>query len=265
MVVADPARATGDPRRAPPAAPAPVFAAAPPPLAPDHPCARCDARARTFCRTLDSAALQRFRNGGTRQCLAAAEPLFHQGDAANVVFNVVSGTLKISRLLADGRRQIIGFLSSGAFLGLAIEAEQPFSAEAVEPSEVCRFPRHRFEAFIGDHPEMKHVLLGLAAQELAIAREQMVLLGRKTSEERLASFLLMQMNREAGASDGALCVRLPMNRADIADYLGLTKETVSRLFTTFKTSGVIRLLSANALRILDAPRLAALDSGARAG
>ena len=225
-----------------------------PDLPPDHPCAACDIRLRTFCSTLDARELEQFRCMGTVVQLSARQPLFHEGDRADLVHNVTRGMLKLYKLLPDGRRQVMGFVQAGDFLGITLDEEHAFTAEALEPVELCRFPRHRFDAFLEEHPRMERELYRLAAHELAAAQEQMVVLGRKTANERIASFLIMLLRRSR-SSLPAETVRLPMSRLDIADYLGLTKETVSRGFTSFKTGGLIRLLNDHAVRILDRKRL----------
>ena len=209
-------------------------------LPPEHPCASCTARLRTFCAALDARELEKFKCMGSTIRLEAHEPLFHEGDAADTVFNLTSGTLKLYKLLPDGRRQVMGFLQPGDFLGITMDEEHAFSAEALEPVEACRFSRARFDAFIEEHPRMERELYRLAAHELTMAQAQMVLLGRKTALERVATFLLGLLRRQEERHGTADTVELQMNRLDIADYLGLTKETVSRLFTSLKTTGVNR-------------------------
>jgi CRP/FNR family transcriptional regulator len=230
----------------------------------DHPCAGCDIRMRTFCSVLDAAELEKFRCQGATARIETGRPLFHQGDPADVIFNLKKGSLRLYKLLADGRRQVTGFLFPGAVLGLAVNDEHAFSAEAIEPVEVCRYSRYRFDTFVDEHPRMERELYRIAAHELALAREQMVLLGRKTAAERLATFLLGLLRRERDHEPGADLISLPMNRLDIADYLGLTKETVSRVFTSFKTTGLIRLLNDDQVLVLDCARLAQVASGERA-
>ncbi|MEA1015294.1 Crp/Fnr family transcriptional regulator [Sphingosinicella sp. LY1275] len=224
----------------------------------DHPCAACDIRLRTFCKTLDAEELRRFKADGPTVAVAAKQPLFHEGDRADVVFNLTKGSAKLYKLLPDGRRQVTGFLFPGDFLGVTVDDEHAFSAETLEPSELCRFPRHRFETFVEERPGMKRELYRLAMHELAAAQQQMVLLGRKKAHERLASFLFLLLER---CGDAAERVALPMNRLDIADYLGLTKETVSRAFTAFKAAGIIRLLPNDVVLILDPLQLESIASG----
>ena len=229
-------------------------------LPPEHPCASCTARLRTFCAALDARELEKFKCMGSTIRLEAHEPLFHEGDAADTVFNLTSGTLKLYKLLPDGRRQVMGFIQPGDFLGITMDEEHAFSAEALEPVEACRFSRARFDAFIEEHPRMERELYRLAAHELSMAQAQMVLLGRKTALERVATFLLGLLRRQEERHGTADTVELQMNRLDIADYLGLTKETVSRLFTSLKTTGVIRLLSDDRVSITNPAQLKYLAS-----
>lgn len=220
----------------------------------EHVCASCEIRLQTFCGVLQAKELEAFRCQGSISTLDAGQSLFHEGDAARMVFNLTSGSIKLYKLLADGRRQVTGFLFAGDFLGLSVEDEHAFSAEALEPIEFCRFTRPRFEAFVDTHPRMEHELYRMAAHELASAQEQIVLLGRKTAIERLATFLLRLADRTSRED----AVRLTMGRVDIADYLGLTKETVSRTFTLLKTQRIIRLASDSVVEIVDRGRLETL-------
>ena len=134
--------------------------------------------------------------------------------------------LKLFKQLADGRRQIVGFMVPGDFLGLAFGGLHLCSAEAVTEVTLCRFPRAAFLALCDECPALEKEILQRTSTELAAAQEQMLLLGRKTALERVASFVLSMGRRQRRRT--AEAVALPMNRIDIADHLGLTVETVSR-------------------------------------
>lgn len=232
-----------------------------PELEQDHPCFACAVRQISVCGVLESDELRGFKAIGTTVQLAAGETLFMEGDPPAAVYTLTSGAMRLSKLLSDGRRQIAGFLFGGDFLGLTVEDAHLFTAEAIGDSVVCRFPRARFEAFLEEHPQMERRLFAIAAHELAAARQQLVLLGRKTATEKVVSFLLMLGSRcrnEGGLADE---VAVPMTRTDIADYLGLRIETVSRELTALKTSRLIRLTGTHALRLLDKPRLQAMAEG----
>jgi CRP/FNR family transcriptional regulator len=220
-------------------------------------------RDKAVCGVLDCDRLEEFRNLGWTLKLAPGQALFHEGDPATRVFTLTKGSLKLYKLLADGRRQVTGFLHPGDFLGISVDDEHAFSAEALEPSQLCWFPRARFDDFVEDQPRMERELYRMAAHELAAAQQQFVLLGRKTASERLASFLLLLADRTS-AADGkkSLVVRLPMSRSDIADYLGLTKETVSRVISALKRDRIIRLESLEMICILDRGGLEQLSEAA---
>lgn len=229
------------------------------PLPAGHPCGGCEVRGTAVCGVLDNANLAQLKNLGWMLKLAPGQTLFHEGDPATRVFTVTSGTLKLYKLLADGRRQVTGFMHPGDFLGISVDDEHAFSAEALEGVQLCWFPRARFDDFVEDHGAMERELYRVAAHELAAAHRQFVLLGRKTATERLASFLL-ELAARAGATSSV--VRLPMSRSDIADYLGLTKETVSRVISALKHDRVIRLQALDRVEILDC---AALEQCAESG
>lgn len=234
-----------------------------PTLEPNHPCFDCAVRLQAICGVLESDELKAFRASGTTAHVETGETLFFEGDPANSVYNLTSGLLRLSKLLPDGRRQIAGFIFPGDFLGITMEDDHAFTAEAISPAEICRFPRARFEAFVEAHPHLERRLYALAAHELAASRQQVVLLGRKTATERLASFFLMLAGRnEEDCSKGKPnVVRLPMNRTDIADYLGLRIETISRELAQLKSGRVIRLVSTHEIEILDRERLEEIAEG----
>jgi CRP/FNR family transcriptional regulator len=215
------------------------------PLPTGHPCQGCEVRNAAVCGVLDCGDLSSFKKLGRTLNLAPGQALFHEGERATRVFTLTWGALKLYKLLADGRRQVTGFMHPGDFLGISVDDEHAFSAEALEESQLCCFPRDRFDDFVDRHSPMERDLYRKAAHELAAARQQMVLLGRKTATERLASFLLDLADRTGSP------VRLPMSRSDIADYLGLTKETVSREMSALRGERVIRLQALAIVEIVD--------------
>ena len=232
------------------------------PLPEGHPCLGCEVRSIAVCGVLGCDDLASMRRLGWTLLLRAGQPLFHEGDSATRVFTVTRGALKLYRLLPDGRRQVTGFMFPGDFLGIAVDDEHAFTVEALEDSQLCWFPRSRFGEFAEAHPEMERELYRMAAHELAAAQAQMVLLGRKTAEERLASFFLALLERaEKGSGEAGRIVDLPMGRADIADYLGLTKETVSRVLAVLKNRRSVRLAALNLVEVLDRDALTTIAQG----
>ena len=232
-------------------------------LEPGHPCLDCAVRRLAICGILKNQELREFKTSGATVKRAVGETIFFEGDDASYVYNLTSGVLRLSKLLPDGRRQIAGFLFPGDFLGITMEDEHAFTAEAITPSTLCQFSRARFDAFVDTHPHLERRLYAIAAQELAAARQQLVLLGRKTAAERVASFLLMLADRYEPTLDAlsASEVVLPMSRSDIADYLGLRIETVSREISSLKASRLIRLTTTHNIQLLDRARLELMAEG----
>ena len=232
------------------------------PLPPDHPCAGCRVRPVSFCRKLSPDTLTDLRQIGKQIKVSPGQTLFFEGDEVQRVFMISEGALKLFALLGDGRRQVTGFMFPGDFLGISIEDEHAFSAEALEQVELWSFSRKHFGEFCERNPRVERELFHLAAHELAAAQQQMVLLGRKNAAERLASFLLnLLCRRERLTGTDERLVDLPMNRLDIADYLGLTKETVSRMIAQLRNRKLIRLDSQNSVEILDRDMLSDLAAG----
>lgn len=226
------------------------------PLPSGHPCQGCEARGQAICGVLDCANLAQFKRLGSTTRLRAGQALFREGDPATRVFTLTRGSLKLCKLLPDGRRHVVGFVYAGDFLGISVDDEHAFSAELVEDAQLCCFSRSSFDSFLADHPLMERELYRMAAHELSAAQQQLVLLGRKSATERLASFLLLLADRaDRLAGEKTNFVDFPMSRADIADYLGLTKETVSRIFSAFRADRLIRLRAMNKVEILNRPAL----------
>jgi CRP/FNR family transcriptional regulator, anaerobic regulatory protein len=224
-------------------------------------CDSCEARSLSICASMDETGLGRLDALAEHLTLGAGEALTRADDPALHVFNITSGSVRVYKLLPDGRRQITGFLFAGDFLGLATGATYVFSAEAIEPVTACRFRKSDFRALIRDTPALETSLLDRATHELAAAQNQMLLLGRKTALERVSTFLLEMPAHDPARHGSAGRVHLPMTRAEIADYLGLSIETVSRVFTRLKTRGVVRLVSLNEVRVEKPEALRALAEG----
>ncbi len=193
--------------------------------------------------------------------MAAGEILVRQGDPSIHVYNVTSGVLRMYQMLADGRRQITGFLFAGDFIGLTGGEIETSFVEVVEASTLCRFKRGAFRNLMNEHRELEAALLAKAGDELAAAQRQLLVLGRKKAIERLATFLLGLPSENPLAAGSDDDVRLAMTRSDIADYLGLTLETISRSFTELKRRGLIRQDSLTDIHIQLRERLRALADG----
>jgi CRP/FNR family transcriptional regulator len=202
-------------------------------------CARCGARAQSVCNAIPDNELRRLDQASTSHTAAPGTSFITEGDAASAFFNITGGSARLYKLMSDGRRQITGFAGVGHFLGLAVSDTYAFSAEAIDPVYYCRFSRAKLRTLLDDFPAMEKRLLQLASNELVAAQEQMLLLGRKTARERVASFLLAQSRLGVVCPMPRTHFALPMTRGDIADYVGLTIETVSRTLTKLRSDGLI--------------------------
>ncbi|WP_298722644.1 helix-turn-helix domain-containing protein [uncultured Ferrovibrio sp.] len=187
--------------------------------------------------------------------LEREETLLDEGDPADHVYQVARGTLRAVKLLPDGRRCITKFIHAGDHVGLSQVDTYSFSIEAVTDATLVRYPRRRFQALLQSDAKLMHSFYAIMCDELAATQDRMLLLGRKSASERLASFLLnmaMRSVKSEGAmtEDGGIIVELPMSRADIADYLGLTIETVSRLISKLRAQRIITLRKAQEIVLL---------------
>lgn len=226
------------------------------------PCETCTARSLTICAPLSAEEQLRMASLTTVIPLKPRQVLFREGDEAEFVYNITCGSVSLSKSLADGRRQITGFLGAGDFMGLNTRTAYTVTAEALNDVRVCRFPRAEFRKLLSEMPSLEQRLLAVTETELATAHEQILLLGRKTAMERIASFLLRQSERARARGLAPNPVSLPMTRAEAADYLGLTIETVSRCFTKLRKQDVIGLPSADRVMIRQPDRLRALAEAA---
>jgi CRP/FNR family transcriptional regulator len=222
-------------------------------------CESCEIRDISVCRSLTPPDMARLQAIITSAFVDAGRPIIHEGEPAENLFNVVTGAVRLYKLLPDGRRQITGFLFPGDFLGVALNETYVYTAEALSPVRLCRFPRRRLEALLRDLPNLEHEMLNEVATELVAAQEQMLLLGRKTARERVTSFLLRLAKRADRHGRQANPVALPMSRADIADYLGLTTETVSRTITRLRRANIVAVANRYEIEILDRMALEALS------
>lgn len=192
---------------------------------------------------------------GLCQSLPRYTEIHAQGESANKLYKVLTGAVRISQLLADGRRQIGGFYLPGEVFGLADDMPHGFTAETLVPTALLVIRRDSLMARMGSQPLLARELWRLTTAELARTQQHLMVLGRKTAIERVASFLLDLAARQGGVDD----VLLPMCRQDIADYLGLTIETVSRMITRLEHMGLVALPAARRVRILDEEALRQLE------
>jgi CRP/FNR family nitrogen fixation transcriptional regulator len=176
---------------------------------------------------------------GATRVLGKDEEVFAEGDRAAYFYKVVSGAVRTSKLLSDGRRQIDAFHLPGDCFGIESGEEHRFSAEALGDTTVIAYRRCSLDSLAATDATFAHQLVAAMMRSLERAQDHMLLLGRKTAMEKIATFLLDLSGRVPDAGH----VDLPMSRTDIADHLGLTIETVSRSLTQLERQGVIELPS----------------------
>ena len=199
-------------------------------------------RKRTAVRVAQSVPSNTFNLGSPIEMMGALMPftsdaeIYGEGESADYLYKVVSGAIRTYKMLNDGRRQIGSFYLPGDIFGLEVGADHPFSAEAVADSKVLVIRRSAIIALAGRDKEVARQLWMMAAMELQHAQRHTTLLV-KTAQKRVVGFLLEMAARTPGVTE----VDLPMPRQDIADYLGLTIETVSRTMTQLKNSGAVAL------------------------
>lgn len=193
---------------------------------------------------------------GVTLSVPAGRTIIIEGDPIDHYYRIVSGSVRLYKSVADGRRQIIDFLGPNECFGLTSHLAHAFSAEAISDVVMIRCSKRRLQDTLEERPELTSQLFHLACAELDLAQQRMLLLGRKSADERLASFLVDLAKRQDAAR-----LQLPMSRQDIADYLGLTIETVSRLFSRFKRTGLIDLPDRHGVILKDRDRLAGIADG----
>jgi CRP/FNR family transcriptional regulator len=213
---------------------------------------------------LDEDELRLLNAIGRLRTLEPGEALIWQGDESVLVANVIEGVLKLSTGTEDGREQIVDVAYPSEFIGRPFASTTDHGVTALTRARLCVFGRRDFDAFAGEHPALEHQLLERTLAELDRTRRWMVLLGRKSAPEKLASFLLELAERTGSqgrarqVSHCAQQIRLPVSRRQIADVLGVTIETVSRQFSRLKQEGIIALPSPRAVVIVDHEALAAI-------
>lgn len=220
-------------------------------------CRSCESRHRGVCGALTSDQLLRLAKHSTRRTVGVGEELMGESIATTSYSNIISGVVKLSKMMADGRQQIVGLQFAPDFLGRPFRAENGVSAEAATEVGVCSFPKTVIDRMIREMPELEHKLLEQTLNELDEARSWMLTLGRKTAGEKVASFLLLIATHAFPDNESdSVEFELPMGRVDIADFLGLTMETVSRQLTKLRKDDVIRVVNNRQVEVPDLGRLA---------
>ncbi|WP_297109873.1 helix-turn-helix domain-containing protein [uncultured Devosia sp.] len=192
--------------------------------------------------------------GEAGRVVGATTVLFHEGDKADALYEVVSGVFRATKVFSDGRRQVVAFAYPGDIIGFGHGENYRFDCDALTPARVQVTARGDVLAAARNRPELGEKLLAMAAGEIATMHDLSVLLCRKSAMERVAGFLISLAAR-SGSPANDQRVNLPMCRADIADHLGLTIETVSRNLTKLKLRGIVELPDRGSFVIRDLVRL----------
>ena len=220
-------------------------------------CASCAVRSTALCASMSDEDLVALHAIGRRRTVPAGQMVSWAGDEANVFANIVRGTLKVTATMADGREQIVGLLFPGDSVGQLFSVESDLTVTAIVETDLCSYPRRAFEALLDEFPRLERMLLKRTLASLNEARERMLALGRKTALERVVGFiqsLAERMGQRHG--DGTVHVAIPVSRGEMADYLGLTIETVSRQLTRLRTASNIAFAGGNRdCQILDPQQL----------
>ena len=227
-------------------------------------CASCEARHRGICAALDAAQLIALARSSHKHRAGEGEELVGEAENIESYSNVLSGVVKLTKTLSDGRQQIVGLRFPSDFLGRPFRLESKLNAEAATKVSLCSFPRGAVERMMKEQPDLERRLLQQTLKELDEAREWMVTLGRKTAAEKVASFLLLIARNIDPTVDGgrqSVAFELPLTRADIADFLGLTIETVSRQFTRLRADGIIAIENNRHVTVPSLARLEARSGG----
>ncbi|AJY47021.1 Crp/Fnr family transcriptional regulator [Martelella endophytica] len=220
-----------------------------------HVCRACEARHGGICSVLSGSQLAALSKHSTRKTINAGTEVVGQGESVGSYSNILRGVVKLSKMMADGRQQIVGLQFAPDFLGRPFSPESSLTAEAATGTEICAFPRAVIERMIADTPGLEHRLYDQSLKELDEARDWMLTLGRKTAREKVASFLYMIATHIDPLADDGSAFDLPLSRADIADFLGLTIETVSRQMTKLRNDKIIHVENNRHVTVPDIERL----------
>jgi CRP/FNR family transcriptional regulator, anaerobic regulatory protein len=228
-------------------------------IVPSQDCGECPIRHRAVCARCETDELARLEQIKYYRSYQAGQTVIWSGDRMDFVASVVSGVATLAQTMEDGRRQMVGLLLPSDFVGRPGRAVASYDVTATTDLVMCCFRRKPFEEMIVSTPHISQRLLEMTLDELDAAREWMLLLGRKTAREKIASLLAILARRDASlraaAAPGALVFMLPLTREQMADYLGLTLETVSRQMSALRKDAIIVLEGNRHVTVPDMDRL----------
>ncbi|MBK0327489.1 Crp/Fnr family transcriptional regulator [Rhodobacteraceae bacterium F11138] len=222
-------------------------------------CSDCPIRHRAVCARCEADELQTLEAIKYYRSFEAGQTIIWSGDKMDFVGSVVSGIATLTQTMEDGRTQMVGLLLPSDFVGRPGRSGTPYDVVATTDITMCCFRKKPFEQMMANTPHVAQRLLEMTLDELDAAREWMLVLGRKTAREKIASFLSILGRRDASlkqdGNSGPMVFDLPLTREAMGDYLGLTLETVSRQMTALKKDGVITLDGKRRVTVPDMSRL----------
>lgn len=220
-------------------------------------CGDCPIRHRAVCARCNEEELHLLEQLKSYRSFKAGEPILWRGDELTYVASLVQGVATLGKTMEDGRTQMVGLLLPSDFIGRPGRSEIDFDVVAVTDVTLCCFLRKPFEALIGSTPHIAQRLVEMALDELDVARDWMLLLGRKTAREKIATFIHMLVQRQhlGGAEQSKQALVMPLTQEQIANYLGLTLETVSRQLGAMKKDGILLFSDRRHFEVIDFPGL----------
>lgn len=219
-------------------------------------CNNCQARNSKLCSVFDGESIAELFKIANPVKVKKGSYLLHEEDSTKYVYNLSSGVSAVERLASDGRRQIMAFIYPGDFIGVSAGPAYSISDRALTDMTACKWHIRDIQALYVKYPELEQRVHEIATRILAATMDQIFVLGRKNAIEKIAYFLLYIDKRQVKFDGHTDEFTLPMTRADIADYLGITIETVSRAFSFLKKKGLIELSQNWVVRLLDKEKLA---------
>ena len=225
------------------------------------PCSSCAMHRQAICSSLTAADRDAFGRSVRLRPVKGGQSVYREFEEAKYIFTIVTGEIRLANLLDDGRRQVTAFKSAGEIIGEHRGGRYQSDAEAVCDTIVCQIPVQVMDSYVDGVPAMRDALMDMIRKELSDLRRHAILLGRKTPIEKIATFLINRAGQYRSDEGKELEVILPMGRSDIADYLGLTIETVSRTITKLKNLGVITVPSTHSILITNRSALELLAEG----
>ncbi len=214
-------------------------------------CGSCPIRHRAVCARCDDTELLELEAMKSYKTIEAGQSISWRGDDLTHFSSVVSGIASLTRTMEDGRTQMVGLLLPSDFIGRPGRETVEFDVTAVTEVTLCRFERKPFENLVERVPHISQRMMEMALDELNAAREWMVLLGRKTAREKIATFLEMIVRRSTVPGRPVQEYILPLTREEIANFLGLTLETVSRQLSLLKKEGVVSFKDRRQFNVID--------------